>query len=635
MCGICGAVSLTKPQAADRAVIQGMTSAMLHRGPDEDGVFFEDHGAQGPFVGIGHRRLSIVDLDTGTQPLFNEDRSIMVVANGEIYNYPKLAPQLQSDGHRLSTKSDCEAIVHLYEGKGLEFVDQLTGMFAFALWDQRKQRLVLVRDRMGVKPLHYYKTEDTLIFASEIKALLQHPLVKRQIDLKALYDYLSYEYVPAPESIIQGVKKVEPGEMLVWERGNLTRHRYWDLKLVEHEFWTMREEEYVERLEELFSIAVKRRLMSDVEVGVFLSGGVDSGLVTTWASRLYGQPMKAFTIGFEDKSFDEHRYAEKVAKLAGVELFYEQLTERKLLDTIANINDVMDEPFADPSLVPTYLLSRMTADKVKVALSGDGGDDILAGYVTYPALKVVRFYQALPTALRSRLNKLIRNLPVSHQYLSFDFKLKQFMRGEGYSSEIMFFVWLGSFNDREKRALFSPDLREAISPFNTYDIIVRYLGQSGLTSDLERILYLMMKLYLQDDILVKVDRASMASSLEVRSPFMDHELVEFVNQVPSSLKLRRLTTKYLLKKVAERVLPKDIVYRKKKGFGIPIGRWFTGELKELLTDYLSPDRIKRDGFFSPQAVQKLVDDHLTLKQDNRKPLWTLLMFQMWQERWMH
>ncbi|KMY68326.1 hypothetical protein AAU61_01105 [Desulfocarbo indianensis] len=635
MCGICGVVSISRPEAIDEQVITSMASSLIHRGPDEWGLHFVRPFHEGQaWVAFGHRRLSIVDLSTGRQPLFNEDGTLALIANGEIYNYPELRPLLEGQGHRLATSSDCEAIVHLYEELGLEFVNKLAGMFAFALWDAKRQRLVLVRDRIGVKPLHYCQIGDTLLFGSEIKALLRHPLLQRRINLPALYKYLSFEYVPAPETILEGVKKLEPGQMLVWERGEIKLTHYWDLNIAEDDNYGLKEEDCIEQLEQLFERAVKRRLMSDVEVGVFLSGGVDSSLVAIEAQRHYPQPMRAFTIGFEDPSFDETQWAQRVAKQCGAEFYYEKLNEQKLLDVIPQLNQIMDEPMADPSVVPTYLLSKLTANSVKVALSGDGGDDFMAGYVTYPALKLIKYYQVLPSPLRHRINQAIARLPVKHRYVSLDFKLKQFMRGAGYSSEIMFFRWMGSFSDEEKTDLFLPQLREQLSTVYTYSDVIRYLSQSRLNRDLERILYCMIKLYLQDDILIKVDRASMANSLEVRSPFLDHELVEFVNRLPSRLKLRRFTTKYILKKMAERKLPKTVVHRKKKGFGIPIGRWLRHDLKELMTDYLSAGRIRREGFFDPKVVSTMVGEHLKGSKDLRKPLWTLLMFEMWYERWM-
>ena len=636
MCGICGEIGLGRPPGQSEALVTAMARTMSHRGPDEGGTF--TRATSGPagevVVALGHCRLSIVDLTGGRQPLFNENGHVAVIANAEIYNYPQLRGLLLERGHSLATNSDCEAIVHLYEDVGLDFVRHLAGMFALALWDQDKQRLILARDRMGVKPLHYFQQGDLLVFASEIKALLAHPVLERRVNLKSLYKYLSYEYIPAPDSIFEGVRKVEPGQLVIWEKGRVRTETYWDLRISEEDARGFKEEECLERLEQLFDQAVKRRLMADVEVGAFLSGGVDSGLVVTRARKFYNQPMKVFTFGFEDKTFDETPYAQQVAKLAGADFHCEILTEQKLLDVIPRLNTILDEPMADPSVVPTYLLSQLAAQHVKVALSGDGSDDILAGYVTYPALKLINYYKALPSEIRTWINRGIVNLPVKHSYVSLDFKLKQFMRGAGYSSEIMFFLWMGSFNNQEKLALMHPQHLAALEHFNTYEDLFRYMGTSRLSRDMERILYMMIKLYLQDDILVKVDRASMACSLEVRSPFMDHDLVEYINSLPSSYKLRRLTTKHILKKLALRHLPKEIVLRKKKGFGIPIGAWFRGQLKDLLCDYLAPARIEREGFFNPRVVQGLVDAHLSGAQDNRKPLWTLLMFEMWMDQWM-
>jgi asparagine synthase (glutamine-hydrolysing) len=635
MCGICGSVSMTKPWVADQNLIRVMTNTMRHRGPDGGGVYFSNQtGSTQPFVGLGHRRLSIMDLAGGAQPLFNETHDVVAVVNGEIYNYPEMARDLASRGHVLRTRSDSEIVVHAYEEYGLDFLTHLMGMYAIALWDEDLGRLVLARDRLGQKPLHYFNTMDSLIFASEIKGLLPHPLVERRIDLKALNKFLSFEYVPAPATILEGVRKVEPGTMVIWERGSFKVKRYWDLKINQSPEHLCSEKEYVDRFDELFTRSVKRRLMSDVEVGVLLSGGVDSSLVAAKAAELAGVPMRAFNISFQDKSFDELDYAEKAAAVTGMDLTHEELNEAKLISAIGNITDIMDEPMADPSLVPTYLLSKLTSHHTKVALSGDGGDDLLAGYVTFPALKLVNVYKILPISLRTFINKFINKMRVSHRYLSMDFKFKQFMRGEGWSSEIMFFIWMCSFMDHEKQRLFNESSRQRLRDADTYEDIFKYLAQAGLGRDLERILYLGTKLYLQDDILVKVDRASMASSLEVRSPFLDHELVEFINHVPADLKLKGLRTKYLLKKLAERYLPKEIVHRKKKGFGMPVARWFCSDLKEMLTDYLSPERVAAEGIFDPGYVESLVSDHLEQRQNNYKQLWTLMVFEMWMEKYM-
>ena len=635
MCGICGAVSYKTPQAMSRQNLEAMAATLVHRGPDQGGVY---QSSPSDFeglahVGLAHRRLSIIDLETGIQPLYDETKTIITVVNGEIYNYPQLRKDLLSRGHRLATRSDCESVVHLYQDYGPAFVDHLVGMFALALWDRERQRLVLARDRMGQKPLYYYHNEDLLIFGSELKALLAHPMVPRELSAHAFSKYLAYEYVPSPETIFKDIFKLEAGQILIWEKGEIKKDYYWDLQISENDH-RISEKESLDNLEHLFAQGVERRLLSDVEVGVFLSGGLDSSLVALSAQKHYHRPMQAFTIGFEDKSFDETDYAREVAEMAGMRFVHEKLTENKFLDVIYKIADIIDEPFADPSIVPTYLLSRLAAQHVKVVLSGDGGDDTLFGYVPYKALKLVNLYKILPTSMRTRINKIVEYLPVRHGYLSLDFKLKQFMRGAGFSSEIMFFRWMGSFTHKEIDALLLPETKQAAGKFFLYEDILQHINRSHLSRDLERILYSMIKLYLGDDILVKVDRSSMANSLEVRSPFLDHQLVEFINDMPSHLKLRHLTTKYLLKKLGERHLPKSIVHRKKKGFGIPLGRWFRDKLKDFLTDYLAADRIKRQGLLNHTMVTTLVEDHLKGRRNNHKQLWTLLVFQLWLERWL-
>ena len=628
MCGIYGYISLK--DRVQSKVLRGMGDALKHRGPDDEGEMISN--LEDMSIGLGHKRLSIIDLSSaGKQPMANEDESIWITCNGEIYNYRELTRELEDKGHRFKSHSDTEVIIHLYEEMGTGCVERLKGMFAFALWDNNKRTLFLARDRIGKKPLHYVLYDGGIIFASEIKALLKHPRVTKEIDFKSLNKYLTYEYVPAPNSIFKAVKKLEPGHCLLYQGGEIHLSQYWDIPLEDNPIVYKTEAEYIEELREILEKSIRARLVADVPVGVFLSGGIDSGLVTALATR-ESQQLECFSVGFDDPSFDESKYARKIATGLNIRHQMKVFNMKEMQENLYSLAGLLDEPLADPSILPTYLLSKFTSERVKVALSGDGGDELFAGYQTYQAHKVVSYYSSLPGFLKSALRSIASYLPVSHKNISADFKIKQFLKGAGVSSEIRFFIWMGTFIDSEKRCLLSDDLKEELRYDNTYEDIFSYINKSRLTNDLERILYLSMKLYLQDDILVKVDRASMANSLEVRSPLLDHEFVEFVCKLPMVYKLNGLKTKYLLKKAAAGILPDGIVNRTKKGFGIPVSRWLTEELKPLMFYYLEEKRIKKQGFFNYPYIKNLITDHLIKKKDNRKSLWTLLTFQIWYEK---
>ena len=630
MCGICGIANLDRESCVDESLLIRMRDTLRHRGPDGEGLSVQGN------IGLGQTRLSIIDLATGIQPMHNEDSSVWIVFNGEIYNYVELRQELGERGHKLATESDTEVLVHLYEDHGERMLEKLNGMFAFCIWDSERKLLFLARDRMGEKPLFFAVTDTAFLFASEVKAILQHPSVRRDLDLLSLSKYLTFEYVPAPHTIFRGIHKVKPGHCLVYQVGSreIVQRKYWDIPLSNDPLAHKTEAEYREELVELLGDAVRLRLRSDVPVGVFLSGGIDSSLITALASR-HSTQVNTFTVGFRERSFDETRYARRIAERFRTSHQEDVLDVAKAYTLLPTVLDYLDEPLADASILPTFLLSRFTSQRVKVALGGDGGDELFAGYPIYQALKLIRYYEIFPRELRSVIHRLAARLPVSHRNISFDFKIKQLLRGAGVSPEIMLFHWLGSFTEGEKRQLLSPDVRAAIRHDNAFEDVVNYVKESNLHTNLERALYLSMKLYLQDDILVKVDRASMANSLEVRAPFLDHRFVEFAARLPSIYKLNRLTTKYILKEAVREILPPDIIRRGKKGFGAPVAQWIHGELREAFQEYLGEARLRREGIFDPLFVQGLLADHLAYRKDNRKLLWTLLIFQLWQERWCH
>lgn len=631
MCGICGfSIKGQKPEFV-RSTLKGMCDTMVHRGPDDWGIHFDTHMA------IGMRRLSIIDLVTGHQPYFNEDKSICMVYNGEIYNFHEIKEGLLKRGHKFSTRSDGEVILHLYEEKGERFVDDLNGMYGIALWDEKERQLTLARDRLGIKPLYYLlNQEGNIAFASELKALLKYPLWEPKLDIEALDLYLTYEYVPTPKSIYKGVSKLPPGNILIYKEGNLQLREYWDFDYSHaRDDEALNEQVCMEAYLELLEKSVKRRLISDVPLGTFLSGGIDSSLVTALAHRNANYPIESFQIGFNEPSFDETPFATLAAGHIGIKHNHRMFSPSEMLGVLPQVCDVIDEPLGDASLLPTFLLCKFCRESVTVALSGDGGDELFAGYPTYFAHKMARYYLMLPGIIREGLiEPLIRRLPVSDKNLSFDFKAKRFITGIDLPQELRHTLWMGSFCPNEKYGLFLPDIRRTLGDHDAFEIARNHIRRSKTANPLHAILYLDAKLYLQDDLLVKVDRASMANSLEVRVPVLDHICVDYATCLPTVYKLKGLKSKYLLKQVASSFLPKKIVNRPKKGFGIPVAKWIRSDIKELFLDTLSPDKIRREGLFNPEFISGMMRDHLTQRIDYRKPLWTLFMFEQWLSRWL-
>lgn len=626
MCGICGIVGFDAPVEQD--ILDRMVRAIAHRGPDDQGTWRQ--GA----VGLGSCRLSIIDIAGGHQPISNEDGTAWIVFNGEIYNFPDLRTFLEKRGHTFRTRTDTEAVLHLYEDFGAECTSFLNGIFAIAIWDVRKQELFLARDRLGVKPLYYSEVGGSLIFGSELKALMAHPGVKRDIDPVAVNEYLSFEYVPTPRTILSSVKRLEPGSHLRWNRKRLERQTYWNLSLSRSEnrppvHWR----DYVGRLRVMLQDAVRQETLSDVPVGVLLSGGIDSSAVAAMMVSTYPGEVQSFSVAFEEPSFDESKYARMVAEALGTKHHEMTLTADMAAAVVPTLGDLLDEPFGDGSFLPTYILSRFARERVKVVLGGDGGDELFAGYPQLLAHRATEYYERLvPWWIRARLiPSMLDRAPVSFSNISLDFKLRRFISGRGVPLMARHHRWLGSFLDEEKDRLFQNWVRPVLN--DTYAPAYRHERECDARLPLNRILYDDVKLYLEGDILFKVDRASMAASLEVRVPLLNRTLVDFVSAVPVELKLHRLTGKFLLKQAMAPQLPKAVIARPKKGFGMPVAHWLQTSLRNFAIDMLSPDRLKRQGWFDAAYVQTLLDDHLSHRRDNRKLLWTLLMFQVWHERW--
>lgn len=625
MCGICGFTHTVKAQA-NIDMIKKMTSSLRHRGPDEEGY----HCAAE--ISLGHRRLSIIDLDTGKQPIHNEDKTIYVVLNGEIYNFPELKKQLEAKGHIFYTKTDTEVLVHLYEEKDERFIDDIAGMFAFAIWDSKKHKLILARDRIGIKPLYYAHCNNGFAFASEPKAILLLPWIKGALDTKGLSYYLSYDFIPAPYCIYKEIRKLPPGYMMVYQNGNLRNDRYWDMDLTDRLYYNLDEREIIDQIWGEFCNVVRSHLISDVPIGVLLSGGIDSTSILAALREVGVNDIKTFSIGFEDPSFDESRYFRSAAFFFETEHHEEKFDSQHLIDIIPTVASILDEPLADASIMPTYLLSQFARDYVKVALGGDGGDELFAGYPTYQAFSLARYYQKLPLVLRTAAEAIINKLPVSLNNMSFDFRAKKFIAGISYPPIERYYSWMGTFSTEEKRSLLTPDLRINLADLNSHDILYQLLDGKKFDSELGKILYLDSKLYLQESVLTKVDRASMAHGLEVRVPFLDHRFVDLVTGIPERLKLRCLKTKYIWKRAIEDRIPREIANRGKKGFGIPLAKWLCGDLKPLMLELLSEGRLKSQGIFDALTVKKLISDHLERRIDNRKKIWNLIIFQLWWER---
>ena len=633
MCGIVGFLTSKAVDIPDHEILRRMRESLAHRGPDDKGEYIRPLCEGGPFVFLGHRRLSIIDLSGGHQPLSNEDETVWVIFNGEIYNFEELSRELKGRGHQFRTRSDTEVIVHAYEEYKEDCFRYLNGMFAIGIWDETRKQLVLARDRLGKKPLYYSFIDGTFLFASELKAIMLYPAFPRKVDQLSLMKYLFFEFIPSPHTIFKDSKKLPAASYLLWDKKGIEVREYWspfnnekteeNLSLAEAEL----------RLTELLKQSVKRRLISDVPLGVFLSGGIDSSAISALAQNENPGKIKTFSIGFEDPSFDESKYASLVSQFLGTEHHEQQMTPADLLNIIPNLPDILDEPMADASILPTYLLAKFTREHVTVALGGDGGDELFAGYPTYLAHKFASQYQRFLRPLHPIITFLGNLLPVSDDNISFDFKVKKFLPGIGYPDGIRNSVWLGSFSFPDLNRILSPDIDTQFDPIRLVEDISLCEGRVALKDQITQLQYLDLKLYLQESILVKVDRASMACSLEVRAPLLDHEFVEFVMGLPSKWKLNGFTSKYILKKAMKNFLPDEVIQRKKKGFGVPIAKWVKGPLKELFGDLLSADRIRREGFLNPEYVSSLLQDHLQNKKDNRKQLWTLLVWELWVNRY--
>jgi asparagine synthase (glutamine-hydrolysing) len=625
MCGIAGELRLKSGERASSERVRAMCDAMVHRGPDDFGAYTSDE------VGLGMRRLSIVDVEGGAQPLGNEDGAVQVVCNGEIYNSPALRIELAARGHRFRSKSDVEVIAHLYEESGVNGLARLDGMFALALWDARAGRLVLGRDRAGIKPLYVAETRDRLVFGSEAKCLLAAG-IDPEIDPQALHDYLTLGYVPGPASIFAGMRQLPPGHLLVAEPGldggRVRVERYWTLAGHAHREGRRSEAEWEEELVTTLRAAVESHLMSDVPLGVFLSGGIDSSTLVALMHELGVKPIRTFTIGFTEKTFSEAAVAREVATRFGTE-HHELIVRPDAAALLPRLVQHFDEPFADSSAIPVWHVSELARRHVKVVLSGEGGDEMLAGYETYRAWRVASLYGRLPAAIGAGLiPALVRRLPVSHARVSFDYKAKRFVTGAYLGPAAGHLWWKTALTEDVKETLYANGASVEVEP--TVRLFERLYAESD-GDPLDRLQYVDSTLFLPADILVKVDRMSMAHSLEARVPFLDRAVMELSRRIPPRLRLHGLTTKYLLRKAMAGRLPAAVTGGKKRGFNVPIPSWLLGELRDFTRDLLAPTRLRRQGWFDPKAVGRLVDEHMARRADHSRAIWALLVFSVWHD----
>jgi len=621
MCGICGKINRDPDAPMDEGAIRRMAGLLAHRGPDGEGAFVKDH------VGLGHRRLAIIDLSpAGRQPMSNEDGSIWIVFNGEIYNFRELRAELIQGGHRFRSRSDTEVIVRLYEDRGLEALHALRGMFALAIWDMTRRRLVLARDRFGKKPLFYFDGPSAFVFASELQSLLEDPSVPRVPDLDAIRYYLTFQYVPYPCTAFQGIRKLPPAHYLILEQDQLRVERYWDLQ------YAAKTEEsepaLADRLRSHLEEAVRLRMVSDVPIGAFLSGGIDSSAIVALMAGMSEDPVKTFSIGFDDDRLSELPYARTVARRFSTD-HHEFVVKPDAVAILPLLVRHFGEPFADSSAVPQYYLSKLAAEFVTVALAGDGGDEAFGGYDRHLASLLARPADHMPGPLRNGfagVGEAMSRLSVLAPRLA---RIGRFLLALGDDAQRRYARWVSAFDREEQAGLFSADFLGRVREVDPQRLILDAYRATDASHPLDATLDVDVRTYLPNDLLVKVDITSMANSIEVRSPFLDHPLMEFAASLPASLKIRGVKKKYLLKRSLADLLPTDILNRSKQGFAVPIDRWFRRELKEMAWDTLLDPRSLERGYFNGEVVKRMLGEHARGVRARHHQLWSLLMLEMW------
>ncbi|MCX7591072.1 MAG: asparagine synthase (glutamine-hydrolyzing), partial [Kiritimatiellae bacterium] len=620
MCGICGIVNTDPEKPVNPEVLRRMNDAIRHRGPDSDGFFVMGN------AGLAVRRLAIIDLLTGDQPMRNEDGTLHIVFNGEIYNHAELRGDLESRGHVFRSRSDTEVILHLYEECEEQCLEALRGMFAVAIWDGKRRRLFLARDRLGKKPLYYCQTSDAFLFGSELKCLLEHPSAQRRADLEAIDHYLTLQYVPDPVTGFAGIRKLPPAHRLVWQDGTIRIERYWEINYEPK--WPADEQQCVAELRQRLAEAVKIRLISDVPLGAHLSGGIDSSIVVALMAETGGGQVKTFSIGFEEERFSELPFARKVVQRYGTDHHEFVLTYGDVPTVAERMVGHFDEPFADSSALPLYHLAKLTRDHVTVALNGDGGDELFAGYQRYLFDRYAGLYARLPVCVTQKLVPFLVNwlpepvnVPIESNFVA---GLRRLAQVAAVTPKASIVRWGSYFTDKMKDDLWKPEHARRRPPLRTTELLARCFDTAQARSFLDRTLYTDTTYYLPGDLLVKADRMTMAHSLEARSPFLDHRLVEWAARLPVQFKLRRHTHKYLLKRAFAYLLPPELLRRRKQGFAIPVGTWFRGPLRQWAHETLLTPDTRIAALFRTAVVQNLLTEHIAGRVDHGKRIWALI-----------
>jgi len=627
MCGICGIVDYRINSTFKEDTVRRMCLKLKHRGPDDEGIYL---AGGNPRVALGHRRLSIIDLSSaGRQPMPNEDETVWLVLNGEIYNFQELREDLKFKGHIFKSNTDTETVIHLYEEKGEDCVNYLRGMFAFAIWDSKKETLFLARDRVGKKPLLYSRRGDTFCFSSEFTSLLESGLIEKRINPIALDYYLTFGYIPSPLTIYDGVFKLPPAHMMTVCKNEIAIKRYWNLSYSPK--LRISEREAQEEIFRLLEDAVRIRMYSDVPLGAFLSGGIDSSTVVALMSKLSNRKVKTFSIGFEDSDYTELKYSRNIAQRYGTE-HHEFIIKPNALEILPLLVERYGEPYADSSCLPTYYVSKETRNYVTVALNGDGGDESFAGYERYQAMIVAGALNRMPGIFKKPIRTLAGLLPDSIVPKSRLRRIRRFFESAFLPVCKRYSRWVGIFDDSIKDELYSEGLKRDICGFEASALIEPFFRKSGFSVNLDDLLDTDVHTYLPEDLLVKVDIVSMANSLEARSPFLDHRLMEFAAKLPAEYKLRRGIKKYILKKMIKGIVPDENVYRAKMGFGVPVGRWFREDLKDYISDTLLCSESLERGYFKPETLRILVKEHTEGRKDYSFHLWALLMLELWHRR---
>ncbi len=624
MCGIVG-IANANLRSVDGEILQLMNKAIIHRGPDDDGFYLREN------IGLAMRRLAIIDVAHGEQPIYNRDKTSCIVFNGEIYNFEELKENLELRGVRFRTKSDTEVIVCLYDEYGVDCVSHLRGMFAFAIWDDLDKSLFIARDRVGKKPLLYsHQPNGDLIFGSEFTALLAHPAISREVDFEAIDSYLSYLCIPAPQTAFKQIRKLEPAHWLRWRNGEIETKRYWMPEFSKK--IAISESEAIEETTRILRESTKLRMISEVPLGAFLSGGVDSSTVVALMAQESSQPVKTFSIGFEEQDFNELKYAKRVAEFVGAE-YNEFIVKPDALEILPTLIEHYGEPFADSSAIPTYYVAKETKRFVTVALNGDGGDESFAGYERHVAMQIAQIYNRFPKLLRKLLiEEPIKLLPSSELKKSRVRDAKRFLEVAALPKTERYFRWMSVFDRATKKEIYTSEFAAVVAAQNSSSFLDSWFAKAIGLGVLDATLLTDQMTYLPNDLLVKVDIASMANSLEARSPFLDHKVIEFAASLPEHLKVQRFETKSLLKKVAARLVPKEVIYRRKMGFGVPLGDWFRGEMKNFVREILLSEKSLDRGIIKREMLERYVSEHTNAERDHTPQIWTLLMLELWFQR---